>query len=111
MERVNEAEKEYRYGDAGPKYLFRGPRMEWGVLVIKPGETLGKHYHEEVEETFFFVDGSPQMVINDESFRVKQGDAFRIEPKEHHDIINDTDVPIKTIFIKTPYLPKDKVAV
>ncbi|MDI6781624.1 MAG: hypothetical protein QME49_05945 [bacterium] len=44
MERVNENEKEYRNGDAGPKYLFRGPRMEWGVLAIKPGETLGKHY-------------------------------------------------------------------
>jgi mannose-6-phosphate isomerase-like protein (cupin superfamily) len=110
MEIVNEYEKEFRHGDHGPKYLFRGPRMEWGVLVIKPNNTLGKHYHEQVEETFFFIEGEPQMIINDKCFRVKKGDAFRIEPKEIHDIVNDTSTNIRIIFIKVPYLPDDKVS-
>ena len=54
MERVNEKEKEFRFGDSGPKYLFRGPKHEWGIVVLKPGQTLGAHYHNEVEETFTF---------------------------------------------------------
>lgn len=111
MEKVNENDKEYRTGDSGPKYLFRGPKMEWGVIRFKPNQTLGAHFHNEVEETFYFVSGTPQMIINGESYRVKVGDAFRISPKEKHDIINDTEEPIKIIFIKVPYLPDDKIAV
>jgi len=42
-------------------------------------------------------------------YQAELGDAFRIEPKERHDILNDTDEPIKMVFIKSPYLPKDKV--
>ena len=36
MEKVSEGEREYRHGDSGPKYLFRGPHMEWGVMRLKP---------------------------------------------------------------------------
>jgi len=109
MEKVNEQEKQFRKGDSGPKYLFRGPRIEWGVLILKPQETLGKHYHQEVEETFYFLEGSPIIYINEVSFSVKPGDAFRIEPRESHDIINQTINNVKAIFIKYPYLPDDKV--
>lgn len=110
MERVNENNMLYRNGDSGPKYLFRGPKMEWGVIRFNPAQTLGAHFHNEVEETFFFISGSPQIIINGEIYRVKEGDAFRILPKETHDIVNDSSQPIKIIFIKVPYLPNDKVS-
>lgn len=109
MEKVNEREKQFRKVDSGPKYLFRGPRMEWGVLVLKPQETLGKHHHEEVEETFYFLEGSPIIKINDVPYAVMSGDAYRIEPRESHDIINQTTQNVRAIFIKCPYLPEDKV--
>jgi quercetin dioxygenase-like cupin family protein len=109
MERVNEGEREFRFGDSGPKYIFRGPRIEWGVMIIKPGETLGKHYHNEVEETFYFIEGSPRIIVDGKSYRVNVGDAFRLEPGEVHDIINDQDKAMKALFIKTPYNPDDKV--
>lgn len=110
MEKVNENEKDYRFGDSGPKYLFRGPKIEWGIILLKPQETLGVHFHNETEETFYFIEGEPRMIVNDTSYRVKKGDVFRIEPKEKHDIINDTPDPAKTIFIKAPYNPEDKVS-
>lgn len=111
MERVNESEREFRHGDWGPKYLFRGPNIDWGIMIINSGQSLGAHYHNQVEETFYFLRGTPKMVINNEEYRVKVGDAFRIEPKEKHDIINDTEGPIRAIFLKFPNLPKDKVEV
>ena len=111
MEKVNEFEQEYRHGDSGPKYLFRGPNIDWGVLRFQPGQTLGKHCHERVEETFYFTKGAPAMIIDGEEHRVKVGDAFRIEPGEVHDIINDTQEPIDAVFIKSTYDPKDKVDV
>jgi mannose-6-phosphate isomerase-like protein (cupin superfamily) len=111
MERVNEQDIEYRSGDSGAKYLFRGPKIDWGVLRLNPGGTLGHHYHERVEETFYFVRGEPLMVVNCEKFRVRVGDAFRLDASDTHDIINDTDGVVDCIFIKSTYEPKDKVNV
>jgi len=111
MERINEKEREYRFGDSGPKYLFRGPVMEGGVIVFKPGQSMGAHYHHEVEEIFYFTQGDPLIVIDDQEYRVEEGDLFRIEPGEKHNIINDTDENTKIVFIKTPYLPDDKVSI
>jgi len=35
MEKVNENEKEYRKGNkSGPKYLMRGPKLEWGIIRL-----------------------------------------------------------------------------
>lgn len=110
MERVNEFDKSFPKGDSGVKYLFRGPHIDWGILVLKPGEALGKHGHKEVEETFYFLAGTPILYINDTSFRIKVGDAFRIEPTESHNIVNDTAQPIKIVFIKHLYRPEDKIA-
>ena len=49
------------------------------------------------------------MVVEGEEHRVAEGDAFRLEPKERHDIRNDTKVPVQLLFIKAPWLPEDKV--
>ena len=111
MERVNEHECEFRFGDHGPKYLLRGPRLEWGIIRLQPGQALGPHKHGEVEETFYFEAGTPVMVVNEQHYRVVAGDAFRLEPGESHNIVNDTDTLAHIIFIKCPYLPGDKIEV
>lgn len=110
MERVNESDKVYRGGKSGVKYLLRGPKIDWGVILLLPGERLGAHYHNEVEETFFFIQGGGKMYVNEVEYEARTGDAFRIEAPEHHDILNDTDEPTKIVFIKCPYLPEDKVS-
>ena len=109
MELVNESEREFRHGDHGPKYIFRGPKFEWGVIVFKPGQELGRHCHSEVEEHFYFLEGAPKMIVNDQEFRMKPGDVMRLDPPECHNIINDTDEDIRMVFIKCPYVPTDKV--
>lgn len=109
MERVNENTLAYRGGDSGVKYLFRGPKIDWGVILLLPGQTLGGHYHEQVEETFYVAQGRGTFVVNGQEYAAAEGDAFRLEPQDRHDIRNDSDAPLKLVFIKCPYLPKDKV--
>lgn len=110
MERVNEKEKQFRHGDSGPKYLVRGPKWEGGIVLFKPGQQLGAHYHKEVEETFYFLSGSGKIIINDQEYRISPGDVYRLEPGEKHNIVNDTDEEIRAVFVKCPYLPEDKVS-
>ena len=109
MERVNEFDVEYRNGASGVKYLFRGPNIDWGVVRFAPGEQLGPHKHNEVEETFYFPSAEPLMLIEGGEYRVRKGDAFRISPGEGHNIINDTGATVDAVFIKSQYKPKDKV--
>ena len=108
MEKVNEGDREYRGGDSGVKYLFRGPKLDWGVILLKPGERLGEHLHREVEETFYILKGTPMMFVNGQGYRTSAGDAFRIEAPDRHCLDNDTAEEAKVVFIKTPYLPDDK---
>ena len=111
MQKVGEREVTYRGGDSGVKYLIRGPQIDWGVILMLPGQTLGGHYHEQVEETFYVVSGRGTFLVNGEAHPAAEGDAFRLEPEDRHDIRNDSDAPLKLVFIKCPYLPKDKVDV
>jgi len=60
MQRINEQDCKYRGGDWGVKYILRGPNIDWGVILLKPQQKLGVHSHTEVEETFYFIQGSPK---------------------------------------------------
>lgn len=109
MERVNADELEYRKGASGPKYLFRGPKIDWGLIRFLPGETLGAHLHNEVEETFYFTGGQGTMIVDGVEYDIVPGLAFRIEPGETHNIINTGEEPLDGVFIKDCYRPDDKV--
>jgi len=111
MEKVNENELAFRNGASGVKYLFRGPKIDWGVIVLLPGERLGAHYHEQVEETFFLLSGQATLVTGGKAVPLIPGDAVRLEAPEDHDIRNDGGEPARLVFIKSPYLPKDKIDV
>ncbi|MFX1573254.1 MAG: cupin domain-containing protein [Promethearchaeota archaeon] len=111
MKKVNENEFEYRKGESGVKYLMRGPSIDWGLILLKPGEMMGDkaHGHNFIDETFYFVEGNGVMIVNDKEFPAPQGSVFLCEPKEMHNIRNDSDKSIKIVFIKGEYKPDDKI--
>ncbi len=102
---------EYRGGTSGVKYLMRGPSIDWGVILIKPGELMAEnaHGHDILDETFYFIRGNGVMIINDKEYNALEGSVFLSEQKEMHNIRNDSDKPIKVVFIKSKYLPNDKI--
>jgi quercetin dioxygenase-like cupin family protein len=109
LEKVKESEREYRGGDSGVKYLFRGPRVDWGVILLRPGQGLDGHYHTEVEETFYVLEGEATLYVDNEPHHFRAGDAARLEAPERHRLINNGQQSLKMVFIKCPYLPQDKV--
>ena len=54
---IKENEREYRFGDSGPKYLMRGPRSNFAVVKFNPGQDFPAHYHEIMEENFYVLEG------------------------------------------------------
>jgi quercetin dioxygenase-like cupin family protein len=111
MERVSESACAFRGGASGVKYLFRGPQLDWGVILLLPGERMAPHYHAQVEETFYLLSGQATITVDGKPVPLLPGDAVRLSAPEQHSLRNDGAEPAKLVFIKTPYLPDDKVDV
>jgi len=111
MHYTNENQHEYRFGDSGPKYLSRGPRTDFGVVTLQPGQEYQAHKHENIEEAFYTMEGEIHIYLNDVCHVLKQGDYLRCDPGDVHYIINKGNVPWKAVFVKAPYDPDDSVAV
>jgi len=90
---------------------MRGPSIDWGVILLNPGEKMAEvaHGHNFIDETFYFVEGNGIMMVNNEEFDALEGTVFLIEPKEMHNIRNDSNKIVKVIFIKGEYKPEDKI--
>ncbi|NVM44217.1 MAG: cupin domain-containing protein [Candidatus Lokiarchaeota archaeon] len=90
---------------------MRGPSIDWGVILLNPGESLAEkaHGHNFIDETFYFFEGNGIMIINDKEIGASEGSVFLVEPKEMHNIRNDSDKTIKIVFIKGEYKPEDKI--
>jgi len=110
MKRANEKDIPFRGGESGVKYLMRGPSIDWGLILLKPGEKMAEkaHGHNLLDETFYFVVGDGVMIVNDKEFGAVEGSVFLVEPKEMHNIRNDSQKSIKIVFIKGDYKPNDK---
>ena len=90
---------------------MRGPSIDWGLIYLKPGEAMGAnaHGHNIIDETFYFVEGDGVMVIDGIDYQAPEGSVFLCEPKEMHNIRNDSEKPVKIVFIKGEYKPDDKI--
>ncbi|MBY8979562.1 MAG: cupin domain-containing protein [Candidatus Lokiarchaeota archaeon] len=110
MKRVNEKDFHFRGGESGVKYLMRGPSIDWGLILLKPGEKMAEkaHGHNLLDETFYFVEGDGVLIVDGEEFDGLEGSVFLVEPKEMHNIRNDSEKPVKIVFIKGDYKPDDK---
>ena len=108
---VNETEKEYRFGDSGPKYLMKGPRMNFAVVQFQAGQDFKAHYHNIMEENFFILEGEVDIVVDGNVNHLKQGDLIHIEPGEIHYCINNSNAAVKMISTLAPFQTVDKVDV
>ena len=109
MKQVREGEQVFRGGDRGVKYMFRGPKLDWGVILLKPGDRMEAHGHKVVEETFYVIEGEGSITVDGKEFPARAGDAFYVPPPERHGLSNGGSADMKVIFIKTPYLPEDRI--
>ena len=91
---VNEKDFEYRFGDSGPKYLMKGPRM-----------------NNVMEENFYILEGKVDIVVDGVCHTLTEGDFIHIEPGEVHYVKNAYDQQIKMVSTLAPFQEVDKVNV
>ncbi|WP_042351289.1 cupin domain-containing protein [Bacillus massiliigorillae] len=112
MKKVHESDFEYRFGDNGPKYLTKGPNIDLGIVVLKPGQDFQNHYHTTCEEVFYILEGNIDFYINNQRYPVQPGDMIQCSPGDSHYLINTSTAPFKAVFIKSPHIGvNDSVAI
>lgn len=105
---VDSKDREYRQGDHGPKYLMKGPRSNFGLCQLRPGEVATPHMHKVMEENFYVLKGKLQVEIDGVVTVVEEGQMFHIEPGEFHTVSNPTEVYNQYIIACAPYEKDDK---
>jgi quercetin dioxygenase-like cupin family protein len=108
---IHENEREYRFGNSGPKYLMKGPRMNFAIVQFQPGEDFKAHFHNTMEENFFILEGEVDIVVDGTVHHLVPGQLIHIEPEEIHYVMNNGTVPVKMISTLAPFEEVDKVEV
>jgi quercetin dioxygenase-like cupin family protein len=108
---VDEKDKEYRFGDNGPKYLMRGPRSNFALVQFMPGQDFRAHYHEEMEENFYILEGTVTIVVDGTTHTLSPGQFIHLEPEEVHYVINKSSSVVRMISTLAPFRDVDKVEV
>lgn len=108
---VHENDFEYRFGDSGPKYLMKGPRMNFALVQFQPGQSFTAHYHNIMEEDFFILSGKVDVIVDGVVNTLSPGQLIHIEPGEVHFVINPYDEAVKMVSTLAPFQSSDKVEV
>jgi len=70
-------------------------------LSLKPGESLKKHI-TPVDVFFFVLEGSPDILVGDETQRVEANNLVESPKDIVHCISNNTDLLVRVLVVKTP---------
>jgi quercetin dioxygenase-like cupin family protein len=108
---VDEKDREYRFGDNGPKYLMRGPRSNFAIVQFTPGQDFRAHYHNVMEENFYIMEGTATIVVDNVTHTLTKGQLIHIEPGEVHYVSNRSDEVVRMVSTLAPFMDEDKVEV
>ncbi len=89
----------------GGYFAYGGSGTEQSTVIyfaIPPGKRLGRHC-DTAEETQFFLDGSGELLLDDGTQPVGQGDLIVLEKGRFHDLRNTGDEDLRVIgFFASP---------
>lgn len=108
---IDEKDKEYRFKDSGPKYLMKGPRMNFAIVQFQAGQDFQAHYHNIMEENFYILQGEVDIVVDNVVHHLTKGQFIHIEPKEVHYVINRSAGIVQMVSTLAPYQQTDKIEV
>lgn len=73
--------------------------LKMGYTIVYPtGRTTG-HAHKNMEEVYFILSGKGKMVIGDDEFPIREGDAFYVPFGEFHVTYNTGNQPLKILWV------------
>ncbi len=90
------------------KVLYTGVYSQLVLMSLNPNEDIGMEVHEDTDQFFRFESGEGEVVINETTYDVHDGDAIIVPAGAQHNIINKSAIePLKLYTIYSPSHHKD----
>ena len=87
--------------------LFTAPHSQLVLMSLKPTEDIGEEVHH-VDQFFRFEQGVGEVIIDEEKYQVKDGDAIIVPAGAKHNVINTSETDeLKLYTIYSPANHKD----
>ncbi len=71
--------------------------MFMNEVYVKPGEAITAHEHQDMEEVFYFLEGTGTMQIGEEIQPVVPGDRIIVPMQTVHVLTNTSNAPMKFV--------------
>jgi mannose-6-phosphate isomerase-like protein (cupin superfamily) len=85
------------------KVLYTSAYSQLVLMSLQPKEEIGSEVHEENDQFLRFEGGTGRVVIDDNKYTVKDGDAVVIPAGARHNVINTSAT--ETLNLYTIYSP------
>jgi mannose-6-phosphate isomerase-like protein (cupin superfamily) len=92
------------------RVLYTGKYSQLVLMSLQPMEEIGMETHETVDQFFRFEEGEGKVIIDQNEYKVKDGDAVIVPSGAKHNIINiSKKKSLKLYTIYSPPEHQDKV--
>lgn len=99
---VRDIEKETIANNYFRKVLFTSERLQLVIMSLKPGEEIGEEVHPTTDQFFRIEEGKGKAVIDGKEILIKDGSSILIKSGRVHNIINDSEKPLKLYSLYSP---------
>ncbi|PIT87605.1 MAG: cupin domain-containing protein [Candidatus Magasanikbacteria bacterium CG10_big_fil_rev_8_21_14_0_10_40_10] len=90
--------------------LYSGKHSQLVLMSLKPSEEIGLEVHPDNDQFFRFESGQGKVVIDDNQYEVKDGDAVVVPAGANHNVVNVSDSEdLKLYTIYSPAHHKDGI--
>lgn len=113
MEKINrKSAKHYKWKEMCDGWHFL-ERDDLSVIAEKmpPKSAENMHYHNISRQFFYILSGEATMCFKDRSIVLNEGEGIEIEPREAHQMINNSNFDVEFIVVSMPKSHGDKVVV
>ena len=97
----NETQKNTDYR----RTLYTSKYSQLVVMALQPKVEIGMEVHEDHDQFFRFESGTGKVIINDETYTVKDGDCIIVPAGAKHNVINESDKEVLKLY--TIYSPPE----
>ena len=89
--------------------LYTAKHCQLVLMTLPVGGEIGAEVHDENDQFFRFEAGVGKVVIDDNEYTVKDGDAIIVPAGAEHNVINIGDEPLRLYMIYSPAHHKDGI--
>ncbi|MEO7654380.1 MAG: cupin domain-containing protein [Sphingomicrobium sp.] len=84
------------------RVLYTGKHLQLVLMTLPAGCDIGSEVHEDRDQFFRFEDGSGEVDIDDNTYKVGDGSGIIVPAGARHNVRNTGDAPLKLYTLYGP---------